>query len=285
MTHKNTPNPESDLSPHSATDAPHQGVSRRGMLDLAAKAGATAIALGAVASLTGCGGTAAQRRVKTKGGSVGQPIPSDPIAISRRPSPVHTPSYTPSVTTNLPLSAIPSFVIPRNKWTSAEPIRRLADPMNRVTKVTVHHDAIMPVPSGAYADSLRRMQAIRSGHLGNGWADIGYHFAVDPTGRIWQARPLELQGAHVKDHNPGNLGVVVFGNYEQMRPTQASLEAVNKIVAYAMERFNIPMSQVRTHKELRPTACPGRHLQEQMNRTRAAGGRLAQLVRQTTSHS
>ena len=157
--------------------------------------------------------------------------------------------------------------------------------MVRVNRITVHHDAIMPVPTGSYADSVRRMRLIRTGHLNNGWADIGYHFAIDPSGRIWQARPLELQGAHVKYNNPGNLGIVVFGNYEQIRPTQATLQSVNKMLAYAMGRFSVPLSRVHTHQELRSTACPGRYLQAQMNSTRASGGRLALMVAQETVHS
>jgi N-acetylmuramoyl-L-alanine amidase CwlA len=157
--------------------------------------------------------------------------------------------------------------------------------MTKINRITVHHDAIMPVPSGSYADSLRRMQLIRTGHLNNGWADIGYHFAVDPNGRVWQARPLELQGAHVKNHNPGNIGIVVFGNYEKMRPTQASLDSVEKMVAHSMKRFDVPISQVRTHRELRSTACPGRFLQTQMDITRARGGRLAMLTGQESAHA
>ncbi len=260
------------------------GMSRRRVIDLAARAGTVALALGAASTLTGCK-TAAQKRVNRLGGSVGDPIPADPIARTSSPVPMHRTHDTPALEASLPLSAIPSFVIPRSKWTSEQPKRWLADPMGWVTRITVHHDAIMPAPSGSYADSLRRMQLIRTGHLNNGWADIGYHFAVDPSGRIWQARPLELQGAHVKDNNPGNLGIVCFGNYEQMHPTAATLDAVNKMIAYAMARFNVPMSRVYTHQELRPTACPGRNLQEQMLATRATGGRLAQLVQQTVVHS
>ncbi|MEX0876504.1 MAG: peptidoglycan recognition family protein [Phycisphaerales bacterium] len=276
MNHQD-PNPASiSISDHDLS-VQSDGVSRRRAVGLVARAGTIAVALGAITTLTGCG-SAAQRRVKSRGGSVGDPIPSDPLLRTAGPSPVYTSSPMPDIATNLPLSSIPSFVIPRGKWTSSEPRRWLADPMHRISRITVHHDAIMPAPSGSYADSLRRMQLIRTGHLNNGWADIGYHFAIDPSGRVWQARPLELQGAHVKDHNPGNLGIVVFGNYEQMRPTGASLDAVNRMLAYAMDRFNIPMSQVRTHQELRPTACPGRFLQQQMNQTRASGGRLAQMV-------
>ena len=264
----------------SRSDAP---LSRRKVLDIAVKAGAATIAIGAVSTLGGCS-SAAQTRNKKLNGAIGSPIPNDPIASSHTPAPIIKP-HTPSIQIPLPLSTIPAFVIPRSKWTSASPKRWLADPMSTIRHITVHHDAIMPVPSGSYADSLRRMNLIRRGHLNNGWADIGYHFAIDPKGRIWQARPLELQGAHVKNHNPGNLGIVVFGNYEKIRPTQATLNSVNQMIAYAMQRFNVPISKVHTHQELRNTACPGRFLQEQMRITRARGGKLSQAVSGLAIHS
>lgn len=268
MTHKN--------NAHRDTDQPNgsKGVSRRQALTSAAKAG---VALSIAGSLVGCS-SAAQRRVESKGGSLGDPIPADPVAHSRNPSPIDIEPHSPSISSNDTLSAIPPFIIPRSKWTSSGPKRWLADPMSSVSRITVHHDAIMPVPGGAYAESLRRLQLIRTGHLNNGWADIGYHFAIDPNGRIWQARPLELQGAHVKDNNPNNLGIVVFGNYEQIRPTTASLQALDQMIAYGMQRFGIPLSRVYTHQELRPTACPGRNLQAQMNATRSKGGRLSRII-------
>ena len=274
MEHQNTP--EIRLNPADARPESERTLSRRKVVDLAAKAGTAAFLLGTLGAV-GCQSTA-QKRVDKVGGSLGDPIPNDPVARTSSPRPIATSPSSPSYSSSDSLSSIPPFVIARSKWTSSGPKRWLADPMGTISRITIHHDAIMPVPGNSYAESLRRMQLIRTGHLNNGWADIGYHFAIDPSGRIWQARPLELQGAHVKDHNPGNLGIVVFGNYEQMRPTQASLTAIDRMVAYAMDRFNVPVSRVHTHQELRPTACPGRNLQSQMELTRSRGGRLAQLV-------
>lgn len=271
MTH---PTPQSDAE-HAPTPT---ALSRRRALGAAAKAG---IALGISSTLIGCS-SSAQKRVKSKGGSLGTPIPEDPIAHSSAPTPIRTPSGSPSVSHSGSLASIPPFVIPRSKWTSSGLKEWLADPMTRVDRITVHHDAIMPVPSGAYADSLRRLQLIRQGHLNNGWADIGYHFAIDPSGRVWQARPLDWQGAHVKDNNDGNLGIVVFGNYEQIRPTAASLQSLDELLSYGMRRFSIPLSKVHTHRELRPTACPGQNLQAQMNQTRSKSGRLSQIIRSTS---
>lgn len=268
-------------TPQSDPDLTHQtpSVTRRSALSSVAKTG---LALSIAGSLIGCS-SSAQKRVQSKGGSLGDPIPEDPIVHSSTPSPIQTrPSTTHSVSSSDSLSAIPSFVIPRAKWTSSGPKRWLADPMQGINRITVHHDAIMPVPSGAYADSLRRLQLIRKGHLNNGWADIGYHFAIDPSGRVWQARPLELQGAHVKDNNPSNLGIVVFGNYEQIRPTAASLRSLDQLLSYGMQRFGVPISRVYTHRELRPTACPGQNLQAQMNATRSSNGRLSTIIRSTS---
>jgi len=260
-------------------------LSRRQALRIAGKAGSALVALSALSSLGGCS-SGAQSRVKHKGGLIGEPIPEDPIAHASTPSPVHTPPpYHPDRSSTRPLSAIPAFVIPRTKWTSTMPKSGMTDPMNRVYRITVHHDAIMPRPSGSYTDSLRRLQLIRTGHLNRGWADIGYHFAIDPKGRIFQARPLNFQGAHVKDNNPGNLGIVTFGNYELIRPTQATLNSINRMVSYAMERFNVPLSKVYTHQELRSTACPGRNLQKQMIATRAHGGTLALAAGRQTQRS
>ena len=71
----------------------------------------------------------------------------------------------------------------------------------------------------------------------------------------------------------------MFGNYEQINPTSASVQSLDKLIAYAMKRFMVPMSRVYTHRELRPTACPGRNLQAQMNQTRSNSGRLSQIIR------
>ncbi|MEM9372274.1 MAG: peptidoglycan recognition family protein, partial [Planctomycetota bacterium] len=124
----------------------------------------------------------------------------------------------------------------------------------------------------------RRIESSRRGHLSRGWADIGYHYAIDPGGRVWQGRPLELQGAHVANQNQGNLGIVLLGNFDRGRPTDRAIRALDRLVASEMRRYRVPIGEVRTHGEMASTACPGRHLQRAMDRTRARGGRLASLA-------
>ncbi len=166
-------------------------------------------------------------------------------------------------------------VIPRSAWAQAGPIIARADPMLPVNKVTVHHDGMSPFFSTTQADAMRRLESIRKAHVGQGWADIGYHFSIDPAGRVYACRPLSLQGAHVKDQNPGNLGVMVMGNFEAQQPTPAALTSLESFVGGLMRQYRIGTRSIFTHRELASTACPGRNLQTRMVQARAAGGKLA----------
>ena len=147
--------------------------------------------------------------------------------------------------------------------------------MGRVNKITIHHEGSSPFYSTNQGDVARRLESIRAGHVSKGWADIGYHYVIDPAGRVWQGRPTSLQGAHVKDENPGNLGVMVLGNFESQRATPAQLATLDQFVASQMRQYGVSVRNVYTHRELRPTACPGRSLQAYMLQTRASAGRMA----------
>ncbi|MGH7243711.1 MAG: peptidoglycan recognition protein family protein [Phycisphaerales bacterium] len=170
---------------------------------------------------------------------------------------------------------LPPNVTPRSTWTNAGVIRSLANPMNGVSRITVHHDAIPSQNIRTQRDSIVRLNSVRQSHLREGWADIGYHYVIDPQGRVWEARPLGYQGAHVKDKNEHNIGVMCMGNFEIQRPTPQQTQSLDAFVASLMQRHKIPNSRVYTHQELGQTACPGRNLQSYMLATRSRGGHLA----------
>lgn len=220
------------------------------------------LASSAVIALAGCETT------QTAGGGLPGPLwPKDPhIAPPRTSGPAPVPQ---------PSNGLPANVIARTNWTRATPIVSRADPMGKVTKITVHHEGSTPFYATAKPDVARRLDSIRNAHVSQGWADIGYHYVIDPAGRVWQGRPMNLQGAHVKDGNPGNLGVMVMGNFETQRPTAAQLATLDQFVASQMRRYSIAIRSVYTHRELRPTACPGRSLQAYMLQTRSSKGRMA----------
>jgi len=244
---------------------------RDAMLSIA-RAGVAGIGIAAL--LSGCS-TAAERRVKARGGSLGEPIPEDPIVVNRPWTPDRNAvAVRPGTLTD----SVPAGVYTRQQWAKGDPKPWLADPMGMIRRITVHHDAIDAAATGSPAKIAARLDSIRRSHLARGWADIGYHYAIDAEGRVWQGRPLTLQGAHVADQNQNNLGIVLLGNFEHQMPSPKAVESLDRLIATEMRRFGISLSEIRTHREMARTECPGRNLQRAMDATRTRGGRLASLA-------
>lgn len=217
------------------------------------------IGLGAL--LTGC--AQQQRSVRTLPGP----------AWDARPAPV-PPVEEPAIAiAPTPAPAAPSVpgVLARTRWATGRPIPSRMNAMLPVRYVTVHHDGMDPFTGDDARAAAARLDAIRRAHLNRGWGDIGYHFAVDRAGNVWEGRPLAYQGAHVKDHNEYNLGVVALGNFDRQQPTRAQLAALHRHVRLLVCTFGVPGSRLRTHQEWAPTACPGRHLQRYMVNARSTG--------------
>ncbi len=171
---------------------------------------------------------------------------------------------------------VPSGVIPRSQWAKGDPIPSRMNRMRPIRRITVHHDGMSAFTQTSSRDAATRLETIRRSHLRRSpqpFGDIGYHFAVDPSGRVWQCRPLQWQGAHVARQNDGNLGIVLLGNYDKQRPNSAQQSALVAFIDSQMKRYRIGASQVLTHQEMAATACPGRNLQAFM--TSARRGPLA----------
>ncbi|MEM0984204.1 MAG: peptidoglycan recognition family protein [Planctomycetota bacterium] len=235
----------------------------------------TLLGFGISASAAGLLGACASSSSSRPVSRVGEPLGYDPNVAPVAKTPVITTKYRPLPHSSLSGASLSSAAIDRREWARFGPNPRLADRMGRITRITIHHDGINAFTSTDTGDAARRLEQIRRAHVARGWADIGYHFAVDPAGRVWEGRPLDLQGAHVGGHNPGNLGIVVMGNYEIQRPTRASVQSLEALVRERMAYYDVDPRRVRTHREYKPTACPGRHLQREIDVSRAPGGAIA----------
>lgn len=191
-----------------------------------------------------------------------------------------TPAATPT-TTNVS-GGMPRGVIPRSAWTNAQPNMRVAKPMNGVSRITIHHDAMNSVGVTSESAAARRLAGIRADHTsrkdpstGANWVDIGYHYIIDPAGRVWQGRPVSIEGAHVAKTNDHNLGIMVMGNFDEQSVTREAMSTLSSFVAAQMRQYRVGVSRVYTHQELKATACPGRNLQRLMQSLRSSSGPLA----------
>ncbi len=158
----------------------------------------------------------------------------------------------------------PVIVVPRSDWTQARPNLKQIAVMGAISRITVHHTA-GEMDTDAWQPTAGTLESIREFHSGSGardglWADIAYHFAVDGAGRVWQARPLAYQGAHVRGQNEHNAGIVLLGNFVVQSPAAAQLVSLEQFIGFLRGLYKIPLEQIFTLGDLGITLCPGKSM-------------------------
>lgn len=199
--------------------------------------------------------------------------------VSQLPDPWWSPAPLPTtpakpVAPSAPTLATPSGVISRSNWAGGNPVPSRMNRNRPITRITLHHDGMQPFTSTSTDAAAARLESIRRSHLQRRpqrFGDIGYHYAIDPAGRVWCCRPLGYQGAHVAGKNPGNLGIVVLGNYDRQSPNRAQKAAILSFISSQASQYSVPVSKIRTHQELAATACPGKSMQRFMVNIRSNG--------------
>lgn len=154
---------------------------------------------------------------------------------------------------------------PRSAWSPKRENRSNLDPMQRPSKVTIHHSA-MYFRSTSPRDAAAQIGKIQREHMKTrGYGDIGYHFLIDPSGRIWEGRQLRWQGAHAHgNNNIGNIGVCLLGNFMRQRdgqgPTKDQVQAMEQLVVSLTQRYRMRGDVLFCHSDFRSTACPGQRM-------------------------
>ncbi len=118
-----------------------------------------------------------------------------------------------------------------------------------------------------------------------GWSDIGYNFLVDRFGRVWEGRfggvARPVVGAHTLGYNDDSFAMSAIGNFEEVKPSQAMIEAYAAVFAWKLSLHGVKagsMSQYVTsrtfaaingHRDAASTACPGKYLYAEIPQIRA----------------
>lgn len=148
----------------------------------------------------------------------------------------------------------------RSDWTS-EPSR--IDRLRRMAaydRLTVHHSGGEQFRDRSEMAAVQRLQGMLAEHASRGYGDIGYHFVIDPVGRVWEGRPLAFEGAHVVGQNEANVGIVVLGDYDRQDLVVPQRESLRLMIGCMRERYGIKLHRVYGHSDLGASACPGKNL-------------------------
>jgi hypothetical protein len=122
-------------------------------------------------------------------------------------------------------------------------------PRSDIQTLVIHHSAAPPTVGP---------QRIAAYHVNrHDWPGIGYHFLIGDDGTIYQANTLETVSYHAAKANPRAVGICFLGNFTTEVPPPAQILAGAHLIAWLMQELNIDLDEVRGHKELMGTACPG----------------------------
>ena len=124
----------------------------------------------------------------------------------------------------------------------------------------VHH-------SGTQLDTALSMDRYHRNerHMENG---LAYHFVIGNGVRtkdgeiyIGQRWRKQLDGGHLSSvaQNRISIGICLIGDFNKRPPTEKQLASARALIAYLMDRCDLPKSSVKTHRQInsRPTECPG----------------------------
>lgn len=184
--------------------------------------------------------------------------------LKRRPAPLVTSTANPRTITSAtrPPAGNTLGATARSHWARGAPIRSRLNRMGNIQRITIHHEGFRIVDFTDIASTAERLELIRRSHLNRMRAgDIGYHYIIDRSGRLWEGRDIRYQGAHVRNNNPHNIGVMVLGNFDLQQPTGAQMQTLRLTVGKLMHQHHVALGRVYTHQEITPTACPGKGLQ------------------------
>jgi hypothetical protein len=134
-------------------------------------------------------------------------------------------------------------IIARSAWAHGSARHAVGPHFGTVELAFVHHSQT----SNGYgaADVSGILRSIFDYHrYVRGFWDIGYNFAIDAFGRIWEARAGGIDkpviGAHAGGYNAESTGVVVLGDFMNASPSTAAIQALQRLVAWKLSLHGIP---------------------------------------------
>jgi len=133
-------------------------------------------------------------------------------------------------------------------------------------RVTIHHTVTPTNDSMSVAARLRQIQAFHMYSMG--WCDIGYNFLISRDGRVWRGRGRNVLGAHVADHNSGNVGISFIGTYSSTKANQSQrcgAAAMLRWLHGKVPAIKLNRDDIKGHRQYAATECPGNALYGQLN--------------------
>ncbi len=158
------------------------------------------------------------------------------------------------------IASLPSQIASSDSAGGASMRLRIA---HRITHITLHHEGD-PEPLRPGDDVVRKLRGLQSwGASDRNWWDVPYHYLLDLDGNVYEGRDWHFMGETNTAYDPeGHFLISVIGNYEKQEPTQAQLNAIADLMAWAVVKFDVPLENIGGHYNYATTNCPGKNLKK-----------------------
>ncbi|MFI6653531.1 peptidoglycan recognition protein [Streptomyces sp. NPDC050529] len=191
-------------------------------------------------------------------------------------------------------------IITRKGWGADEKLRESGFAYTKSVKAAfIHHSATGNNYKCSQAPSVLR--GIYRYHVkSSGWRDIGYNFAVDKCGNIYEGRAggvtKAVMGAHTLGFNTNTMGIAVLGTFTKSNPPAAAVNAVSKLTAWKLGLFGanpkgkvtltsggsnkykkgrkVKLNVISGHRDGFATECPGARLYKKLGTARTSSAKL-----------
>ncbi|MER5280660.1 N-acetylmuramoyl-L-alanine amidase [Streptomyces sp. NPDC002809] len=191
-------------------------------------------------------------------------------------------------------------IITRKGWGADEKLRESGFAYTKTVKAAfIHHSATGNNYKCSQAPSVLR--GIYRYHVkSSGWRDIGYNFAVDKCGNIYEGRAggvtKAVMGAHTLGFNTNTMGIAVLGTFTSSNPPAAAVNAVSKLTAWKLGLFGanpkgkvtlvsggsnkykkgkkVKLNVISGHRDGFATECPGARLYKKLGTARTSSAKL-----------
>ncbi|MFI5642777.1 peptidoglycan recognition protein [Streptomyces goshikiensis] len=191
-------------------------------------------------------------------------------------------------------------IVTRKGWGANESLREKGFVYTKTVKAAfVHHTA-----SGnnyACKDAPAVLRSLYRYHvLSSGWRDIGYNFAVDKCGTVYEGRAggvtRPVLGAHTMGFNTDSMGIAVIGSHTATPPPAAAVTAIARLTAWKLGLFGVDprakttlksgganrfpkgakvrLNVISGHRDGFATECPGKRLYDKLPPTRTSSAKL-----------
>tara|TARA_Y100000592_G_scaffold4422_1_gene6385 strand:- start:3115 stop:3516 length:402 start_codon:yes stop_codon:yes gene_type:complete len=117
--------------------------------------------------------------------------------------------------------------------------------MREIAALVIHHAA-----------ALTTLDEIDKWHRARGWRGVGYHYVVEPDGRLRLGRREDEAGAHARGRNHDTIGICVAVDARDGIPSAAWDQLVS-LTRDLMRRHGLTVDEVIPHFAVGATECPG----------------------------